>query len=162
MIVNKFGQRCSVVTDDAILGFFGEYSWLSNFEILDHHIGRVVNGDIYYFSSSEAYYMSCKNDDVQYLTTLTEATPAQARRLGVGVALREGWDRKYRYRAMFSAVLKKFKNNPKLAAKLLDTGDKYLEESNNWGDMYWGVVDGEGSGNLGHVLMSVREVLRCT
>lgn len=162
MLVNKFGQRESIVTDDAILGFFGEYQWLSNFEVLPNPIGREVNGEVYYFTSSEAYYMSCKSDSVEYLEMLTEATPAQARRLGTQITLREDWDRRYRFASMFDAVLKKFTFNELLRAKLVLTENKYLEESNNWGDKYWGVVNGEGLGNLGHVLMAVRSVVKCT
>ena len=35
--------------------------------------------------------------------------------------------------------------------------DKYIEETNHWGDVFWGVCDGVGESNLGKVLMGIRE-----
>ena len=34
-----------------------------------------------------------------------------------------------------------------------------LEEGNNWGDKYWGTVEGEGKNMLGKLLMKVRAIL---
>jgi ribA/ribD-fused uncharacterized protein len=162
MQINKFGQRVTTVTDDAILGFFGEYAWLSNFEVLKRPAFREVNNIEYLFTSSEAYYMSCKNDDPNYLLLLELCDPKQARRLGTSVILRDNWDR-VRYMSMYRAVRAKFFENEYLAEKLVNTGDKYLEETNNWDDKYWGVgyMDRLGENNLGKVLMTVREELQC-
>lgn len=43
-----------------------------------------------------------------------------------------------------------------LACSLLDTRGKYLEETNYWGDTFWGVCDGVGENWMGKLLMEVR------
>lgn len=45
-------------------------------------------------------------------------------------------------------------------AKLLATRDRMLIEGNDWGDTFWGMVDGEGENNLGKILMRVREEIK--
>ena len=40
--------------------------------------------------------------------------------------------------------------------RLIDTAGLYLEETNDWGDQFWG-VDGTGLNMLGHTLMFVRD-----
>ena len=46
------------------------------------------------------------------------------------------------------------------AAFLLDTGDLYIEETNSWGDTFWGVCEGKGQNVLGNILMGIRTDLR--
>jgi predicted NAD-dependent protein-ADP-ribosyltransferase YbiA (DUF1768 family) len=43
---------------------------------------------------------------------------------------------------------------------LLATGDTYLEETNTWGDIWFGVCNGIGKNYLGKMLMEIREALR--
>ena len=50
----------------------------------------------------------------------------------------------------------KFSQRPELAAKLLASGDRLLEETNWWGDEMWGVYKGNGQNLLGKILMEVR------
>lgn len=40
------------------------------------------------------------------------------------------------------------------------TRDRMLIEGNDWGDTFWGMVDGEGENNLGKILMRVREEIK--
>lgn len=54
-------------------------------------------------------------------------------------------------------VLAKFEQNENLKEKLINTGDAYLEEGNDWGDKIWGTVNGNGSNLLGQILMRIRE-----
>ena len=61
---------------------------------------------------------------------------------------------------MFDIVRQKFLQHQDLAEKLLATGDGYLEEGTNWGDRYFGVVNGVGENVLGCSLMIVREELK--
>lgn len=61
---------------------------------------------------------------------------------------------------MYEICLAKFSQNENLKARLLETGDKHLEEGNTWGDKIWGTVNGEGENNLGKILMRVRAELR--
>ena len=58
---------------------------------------------------------------------------------------------------MSSIVFEKFYRNKELRKKLLETGDRYLEETNWWGDDFWGVCNGEGRNELGKILMKVRD-----
>ena len=51
-------------------------------------------------------------------------------------------------------VWAKFSQNPELAKKLA-TGDRYIEETNWWGDTIWRVYRGEGQNLLGKILMDV-------
>ena len=47
-----------------------------------------------------------------------------------------------------------------LAQKLIATGNAYLEEGNQWGDKFWGTVNGTGENMLGKILMKERDILR--
>ena len=40
------------------------------------------------------------------------------------------------------------------------TGDGQIEEGNNWGDRFWGTVDGEGLNHLGKIIMRIRKEYR--
>jgi len=57
---------------------------------------------------------------------------------------------------MREIVWAKFSQNPELAEKLLTTGERYLEETDWWGDNTWGVYQGEGQNLLGKILMDTR------
>lgn len=46
-----------------------------------------------------------------------------------------------------------------LKAKLLETGDAELVESNWWHDYFWGVCNGRGENHLGKILMKIRAEL---
>jgi predicted NAD-dependent protein-ADP-ribosyltransferase YbiA (DUF1768 family) len=70
--------------------------------------------------------------------------------------LRPDW-REVREEVMEVGLRQKFRQNPELLQKLLDTGDAYLEEGNTWNDRYWGVCRGVGQNKLGHLLMKLRE-----
>lgn len=61
---------------------------------------------------------------------------------------------------MEALVLLKFAQNSDLRYRLLRTGDAYLEETNNWGDKFWGVCDGEGENHLGKIIMKVRGAIK--
>jgi predicted NAD-dependent protein-ADP-ribosyltransferase YbiA (DUF1768 family) len=45
---------------------------------------------------------------------------------------------------------------PEMKDKLMATGDAYLEETNTWDDVYWGVCNGVGKNMLGRMLMYIR------
>lgn len=52
-------------------------------------------------------------------------------------------------------------SNPENARNLLATEGRYIEETNWWGDMFWGkTLEGEGENNLGQLLMTIRDELR--
>lgn len=63
---------------------------------------------------------------------------------------------------MLAIVFDKFWRNHDIRQKLIDTGDKYLEETNHWMDFYWGYSWQKqvGQNNLGKILMKVRNCLK--
>ena len=81
-------------------------------------------------------------------------------------AKKNGRSRKYKIRKdweeiketiMYEVVKAKFTQNNNLLKLLLDTKDFLLEEGNNWGDDFWGTVNGNGENKLGKILMQVRK-----
>jgi predicted NAD-dependent protein-ADP-ribosyltransferase YbiA (DUF1768 family) len=60
---------------------------------------------------------------------------------------------------MQDLVIQKF-STPEFSKMLLSTGDKYLEETNHWGDTFWGKSGGIGENKLGQILMEIRKMLR--
>ncbi|MBR4504090.1 MAG: NADAR family protein [Candidatus Methanomethylophilaceae archaeon] len=71
-----------------------------------------------------------------------------------------GWDQE-KADVMADIVREKFRQHSDLAARLLATGDEYLEERNSWEDRFWGTdMDGQGQNVLGTILMAVRDELR--
>lgn len=139
------------VTDTAILGMFGEYKWLSNF----HPVSIEYEGRVY--GSTEAAYMATKTLDMELRDLLTTYTPLEAKAVGAQIELRPDWDR-LKVGVMLDVLRLKFQV-PELAEKLLNTGDKYIEETNYWNDKYWGRYKGQGLNMLGHLIMAVRKSL---
>lgn len=138
-----------------IYGFFGEYRFLSNFEP-----ARIVLSDGLIYPTSEHAYMAQKTLDMALREEIAnQATPGRAKKMGAAVPLREDWA-EYRLLAMLEVIRAKFNQNPALRAKLLATKMLYLEETNNWDDRFWGVVDGVGLNLLGKTLMQVRAELQ--
>lgn len=142
------------VTDNKILGFFKEYRWMSNF-----HMCKVYVDSITYPSTEHAYQALKTLDHEQRVAISKLATAAEAKRAGQRVTKREDWEI-YKPVAMMQVCMAKFIQNPDLGHMLQRTNGYYLEETNDWGDTYWGVVPGRGGMNmLGKVLMAVREQL---
>lgn len=150
--------------------FQGKYSFLSNFT--DAHL--LWKGIL--FRSSEYAYQCAKvgdwerqpqllierADDILFI--LTAPTPGQVKRRGNRIFCRTDWY-SIRIDVMGEIVEAKFRQNPDLAQKLLDTDDQYLQEGNHWGDNFWGVCDDGygrmvGDNYLGRILMDVRDKLR--
>lgn len=149
MYVTTDGKRLPTITKDAVKGFFGEYRFLSNFHLCKiEHDGMV-------FPSSENMYMSFKTLNKQVRAAFQHITPPQAKSLGRELVLRDDWHA-VRYQSMETAIRAKFNQNPDLALLLCETDGLYLEETNNWGDTFWGVCDGIGMNHLGKILMKIR------
>jgi ribA/ribD-fused uncharacterized protein len=140
---------------DSAKTFSGDLDFLSNF-----YPAPVVVGGIRY-GTSEAAYQAQKSLDETVRAHFAEYHPGKAKRKGQQIVMRPDW---YEVRlAVMEEVLRaKFTQNPALAAKLLATGEKPLEEGNAWGDTFWGIDlnTGEGENNLGKILMKVRAELR--
>lgn len=150
--------------ENNICGFFGEYKWLSNFYLTDVWF----EGNLY--PSSEHAYMAAKftapYDRVPFVKVSDQdgkhcgLSARDAKLIGSRANLNEDWI-KNRYGIMSRIVFEKFSSNAVLKEKLLETGDKYLEETLWWQDSYWGVdYKLGGENNLGKILMKVREFLK--
>lgn len=153
LTVNEINREYIVHDENNIKGFFGEYRYLSNFEVCDVWFdGRL-------YGSSEAAYMSAKTLDGDLrdkFIKIRALSSSDAKKLGRSIPLRTDWGR-VRYEVMASVVFDKFYRHKELRDKLLSTGNKYLEETNHWNDTYWGVCNGVGENNLGKLLMTIRE-----
>lgn len=138
--------------NDPIKGFSGEYRWLSNFWMSPLTIEGIQ------FPSAEHAYQAAKSPhERDWLYFRHIPTPGQAKRQGAKLALRDGWN-EMRIDVMREILIAKFQN-PDLAHRLVETGDRYIEETNHWGDKFWGVCNGDGYNNLGKLLMEVRATL---
>ena len=139
-----------VVHDDRrINGFVEDYRWLSNF-----HPCRVEwEGRVY--GSAEAAYQSGKYPSAEREVFVTLDPDAAKRLTRTKPYDPAAWESR-KEQVMRTVLWAKFSQNPALAAKLLATGDRTLEETNWWADTYWGVFQGEGKNVLGHLLMETR------
>jgi ribA/ribD-fused uncharacterized protein len=143
-----------VHSEKEIKGFFDDYRFLCNF----HKVGVYYDGN--WFPSTENAYMFAKLDPKdhteEHLNTCQTLEPSDVKKYGRTIKLRSDWE-DIKYDVMSSVVFDKFYRDKELRQKLLDTGDRYLEETNHWNDTYWGVCDNEGQNNLGKILMACRE-----
>lgn len=133
--------------------FKGKYFFLSNF----FEAPVTWNGITY--QNNEAAFQSAKVKDEEGRAKFAFLKPSQAKAKGRRVHLRHDWE-KVKFDIMYEICFAKFSQNEDLKAKLLATGEQYLEEGNTWGDKIWGTVNGEGQNSLGKILMRVREELR--
>jgi len=139
-----------------ISGFFGEYRWLSNFWIAPFTYDNVT------YQSVEHFYQASKAlIQEERLAIINAATPGEAKRLGRAVTkLDTHLFPRLRRMVMKIGVDEKFGQNKELGDKLLATDNMQLQETNTWGDTYWGVCNGVGSNHLGFILMQTRSDLR--
>lgn len=139
-----------------IRGFTGEYRFLSNF-----YPAKVYLGDIQ-FSTVEHAYQASKVFDIKIKKGIAKLNANQAskvKKLGRELPMRGDWD-DIKLSVMEDLVRQKFTLNTNLGEKLLATGDSYIEETNNWGDTFWGVYRGVGQNNLGKILMMIRSEIK--
>ena len=105
--------------------------------------------------------MAAKTKDMGLRERFVLTNPKESKKLGRSIALRPNWDN-LRLDVMFLIVYDKFYRNADIRQKLLKTGDKYLEETNHWKDMFYGVdyYSEIGENNLGKILMRVRSLFQ--
>ncbi len=148
-------MKREIITHDEhnIKGFFDNYRFLSNFEPCD----VLFDGIIY--PSSENAYQAAKSLDIEVRKKFVGINSTESKKLGKIVEIRPDWNN-IKLDIMYSIVFDKFTRNSKLGDQLIETGDKYLEETNYWKDTFWGVCNGVGKNWLGRILMDVREQIR--
>lgn len=153
---------------DCIKGFFGPYRWLSNTWICP----QGVEYDRNIYSSVEAAYHATKILP-ECRADFLDVSPQTAKKLWKRYPLVDKdaaeWSKR-RTSVMGGLVFSKFFRDVELRKKLLATEDKYLEETNDWGDAFWGVAM-KGTTNaywakrdsknmLGGILTEIREYWR--
>lgn len=137
----------------AVRGFIDEYAFLSNF-----HPCLIEYEGIEYPSTEHAYQAAKTLDCGERESIAVLATPGQSKRAGRRVTLRDDWE-EVKVSVMRDLLIKKF-SQLELGKKLIDTDDMYLEETNWWGDCFWGVCNGRGQNHLGRLLMLVRDEIK--
>lgn len=136
-----------------ISGFNGEWKFLSNF----YQTPVLFDGVIY--PSVENAYQAAKTLDGEIRNKFLTISSKEAKLLGKKLIVRSDWNR-IKLQIMNDLVLDKFTRNDYLTWKLKNTGELYIEETNWWGDKYWGVCKGEGENNLGKIIMNIRNNLK--
>lgn len=148
--------------NNSIMGFQGEYRFLSNFYPSKiEYMGLI-------FPTVENVYQLAKNHpeliSYKMIEKYQTCSPGKAKRMGKEAKLRSDWDDvKDEFMSIFVSL--KFSTNENLKKMLLNTGDKLIFEKNTWGDTYWGVVEDkhgrlQGTNKLGKILMRVRKDLK--
>jgi len=157
-------DRIYEVTEGAIYGFFRDHRFLSNY-----HVCSIIYEGIEY-TSTEAAYQAAKiyYPESRFKTNIERGriaamTPNEAKKEthkeSFKAMIRPDWD-DVKLDIMYEVNKYKYTQHPELREMLLETGDKYLEEKNWWGDVFWGVVDGEGENQLGMMLMRIRNEIK--
>ena len=137
-----------------IEGFFGEFRFLSNFWPSEITVAGQE------FPTVEHAYQALKSDEPRVWPIIASLpTPKAAKYAGrEWIAVRPRWDN-IRVDVMRMLLRKKFAI-PALREGLLLTHPFHLEETNTWGDTFWGVSNGRGQNELGKLLMLIREEIR--
>lgn len=136
-------------TAKPIQGFIGNYAFLSNFFPCE-----IIFEDFWY-STTEHAYVAAKTTNNNIRANISSiATPAAAKRFGRSLKVRDDWDL-IKLRVMTELIHLKFQQD-EFKTLLLSTGTSYLEETNTWGDIFWGVCREKGENHLGKILMRER------
>lgn len=134
-----------------IYGFFDDNRYLSNFWYAKFEAYNIE------WDTNEHFFQAMKGRTRKDFLYVAEANgPAEAKKRGREIQLCGNWEF-IKLNVMSTGIKFKFDQNPELQEKLLSTRGLYLEETNHWGDKYWGVCNGVGQNKLGHILMAYRE-----
>jgi len=135
---------------NSISSFNKENFFLSNFKLCE------VTYEEEKYKSVEHAYVAAKTTDLKTRETIRNfETPAEAKKFGRQIELRDDWD-KIKLNVMENLLRQKFHRGSELAQKLMKTWGYDLIEGNNWGDIFWGICDGKGKNYLGKILMRIR------
>ncbi|MCX5689066.1 MAG: NADAR family protein [Planctomycetota bacterium] len=137
--------------------FVGDHAFLSNFhrDSFSDESGRT------YPTLEHAYQAAKATNQFDRERILMASTPLKAKQLGASITTAPDWHER-RVAVMDHFLRRKFAPGTQMAAKLLATADAHLAEGNNWGDTFWGTVNGEGQNVLGVLLMRIRDELAGT
>lgn len=134
-----------------IYGFSGPFRWLSNFADCEIEFEGVV------YPTTENAYQAAKFAP-ELRPPFVHFTPGEAKKAGQNtLAQRPDW-REVSLGIMKDLNRKKFVQEP-YKTLLLNTDGLFIEETNTWGDTFWGVCMGNGENHLGRILMEIRDEL---
>jgi ribA/ribD-fused uncharacterized protein len=153
----SFGDWTTYAIHDEnnIKGFFGDYRFLSNFGE-----GGVWFEGLYYPTRENAYQAA--KVDLVFRDKFIDISPAQSKKDWKKYTLLDKspyeWDER-KIDVMNRVVFEFFGQNKEMRKRLIDTGNKYIEETNHWKDTCWGydVNLKTGENRLGKLLMKVRD-----
>jgi len=129
------------------------YDFLSNF----YPCTVRFEGQLY--PTVEHAYQAAKSVDFNVRKIILNAkSPAEAKKLGQGIKIRDDWDL-VKVDIMRTLITEKFQN-PFLSHRLIATNSAQLVLDNKWNDKFWGVCRGAGENWLGKILMEVREKIK--
>lgn len=135
---------------------FGDLGYLASYS---NH-GFDIEG--IYYPTVEHYYQASKFDNPEIIKKiLTCKTPKEASAVGRDRNnIRIPNFKEIKLQKMYEANLEKFRQNPDIAKKLIETGNEEIREM-TIKESYWGVgpnLDGEN--HMGKILMRVREEIK--
>ena len=139
---------------DDITEFQGEYRWLSNFSPCSIY----MDGEEY--RSVEHAYMAAKSDSKEWRDfCINTESPGFIKKESKKLSVKHNWD-VIKLEVMSKCLTQKFNQEP-YRSKLIETGDRHIQEGNRWGDTFWGVdlKTGKGSNMLGTLIMNIRSEL---
>ena len=157
-------KKIAIHDKENICGFFGRYRFLSNF-----WPAKIFLDNEEYSSVENAYQAAkYKKERRDFLKTCSPKEAIVFSKNNPLNKIEQAKWKKRRLKIMEKLLKQKFdkKLNPENHKKLLLTKNKHLEESNYWGDVYWGVhkqnknEPGYGKNTLGKLLMKIRQHIR--
>lgn len=143
-----------------IMDFQGKHAFMSNF-----YPSRILYDALEFATVEHAYQAQKTNNRNVQLEVLACKSPGEAKRMGNRLSLRPDWEAIKR-EVMMTCLRLKF-TDPRLALRLVSTGQANIIEGNTWHDNIWGQcvcskcrhkIAGENL--LGLMLMEVRAELR--
>lgn len=134
----------------AITSFTEEYLFLSN----DYNVSFFYEGINY--SNAEAAFQAQKTTDNEIKEAFGYLPADIAKKMGHKLPLPNDWE-DTKANIMYGIVYAKFLQNMYLVDELVVTGEEEIIYTNDNGDKFWGVCNGEGKNMLGRILMEVRK-----
>lgn len=147
-------KQYAIHNDKEIKGFFGDYRFLSNF------FDAPVWFEGLLYPSTEHAFQAAKVESVfrdKFLAITASKSKTEWKKYPRVDKSGPEWDAR-KFDVMRLVLFEKFIRNKEVREKLLATGDRYLEETNHWGDTIWGVdITKGGTNELGKMLMKIRQ-----
>ena len=153
------------VKAQAIVGFKGDYDYLSNDFLLIHPYHRPIAFGKLWFPSVTHAFEASKTRDLEARKRISLASDARVARMMAKMTLQVSDWQEQQLPLMEQLVMDKFLRNQRLMLALLRTEDKPLVHTDFYRDTFWGAVENadgvwEGENHLGKILMRVRLTYR--